>query len=125
MSSMFGPNKYARGGLDDTEWTDLTPLNGWVDYDEPTFGTFAYRRLGGVVYTRGVIKSGATTSNILLAVLPSGFRPEAVIIMPMVSVGAAPGSARIDVYPSGSIVGNSNLSAVYTAVTLAPFIADQ
>jgi hypothetical protein len=56
---------------DDTDWIDATLLNGWLNYD---IRTAQYRRLNGIVYCQGIVKSGLYSVDIFQ--LPLGFRPK-------------------------------------------------
>jgi hypothetical protein len=55
--------------LGDTGWINMTLINGWVAYDARVP---QYRRINGIVYTQGVIKSGTSGTNFWVA--PAGFR---------------------------------------------------
>lgn len=61
-------------GGDDTGWITPTLLNGWIPYGAG-YTTPAYRRKNGIVYLRGLIRSGTVGSSTPFFVLPSGFRP--------------------------------------------------
>lgn len=58
----------------DTDWQDVSLQNSWVDYGgaDPTA---QYKLKGGVVYIKGLIKSGTATAGTLLFTLPEGYRP--------------------------------------------------
>ena len=121
---MFTPSTYGGADLDiDTGWVDLTLLNGWLNYGG-VYPNAAYRMIGGVVYIRGLIKSGTVTNITPLATLPVGCRPA---FDHMSAVTASPGSAfaRIDVQAGGNIVGMMGLVTGWTSITVAPFIAEQ
>lgn len=68
--------------LGDTGWLDMTLINGWVNFDTgsasgPGVGAWQrqaqYRKINGVVYFRGVIRSGTIGSNPFF-VMPASFR---------------------------------------------------
>ena len=61
-----------RHKLDDTGWQTPTYQNGWVNYDN-LYGPAGYRRIGGITYLRGLIRSG--TMGAVAFVLPGGYRP--------------------------------------------------
>ncbi|HKX79579.1 MAG TPA: hypothetical protein VJM34_13760 [Novosphingobium sp.] len=71
----------------------------WVNYGD-VFATAGYRRDGGRVQLRGLVKAGAGGTAIF--VLPAGFRPPAQQIFTAVSDSSAP--ARIDVKANGEIL---------------------
>jgi hypothetical protein len=57
--------------FEDTGWLTPSFLNSWTDYSASY--PFRYRRLNGVVFLAGIVKSGTVNTNI--AVLPVGYRP--------------------------------------------------
>lgn len=59
----------------DTGWLSPAFVNGWVDFGVP-WSPCQYRKLNGIVYMRGLAKSG--TLNTTLFTLPAGYRPGAV-----------------------------------------------
>jgi hypothetical protein len=69
--------------LVDTGWVAMSLSNGWVTFGG-AFQTPRYRRLNGVVYVQGFIKSGTTADNTLIYTLPAGFRPAATVRKPSV-----------------------------------------
>ena len=124
MSSMFGPNRYAREAVDDTGWIALTLENSWVNFDTVTYTPARYRRRGGLVYVQGLIKDGTLTAGTILATLPAGFRPGYRIIMPTAQTSAGT-NCRLDVdSDTGRIIGGAGLNASFTSITLVPFPAE-
>ena len=121
---MFTPSTYGSGAQEDSDWVDLTLLNSWVN-----FGTghppAQYRLLGGVVYIKGVIKSGTVTSGTVLANLPVGCRPlENLIFGLMTSPGTV--AVRVDVTSAGNItVMSTGASTAWLSICVPPFIAEQ
>jgi hypothetical protein len=55
-----------------TAWTAVPLQNSWANYGAP-YPTIACRKVGDVVYLRGLINGG--TTNTICATLPVGFRP--------------------------------------------------
>lgn len=107
----------------DTGWISLPLANGWVDYGSP-YPPAAFRKIGGIVYVRGLLKNGTVTNNTVMANLPAGFRPAFDQFNP--AQVATPGStfARIDTTALGEIMGRIGLVAGWTAIALAPFPAE-
>jgi hypothetical protein len=64
-------------------WVAPTLLNAWVNYDVTTFNAAGYRRVGGMVVLRGLVKSG--TINTPIFNLPAAFRPARENILATVS----------------------------------------
>lgn len=58
--------------LPDTPWVTVTLLNGYTHFDGPS-APVQYRRLGGVVYLRGLL-SGGNAAGLDAFILPPGFR---------------------------------------------------
>jgi hypothetical protein len=98
----------------DTGWVMLTLLNGWVMYDN-AYGPSGYlglatapilRRIGNIVYTRGLIRSGSLGS--IIAVLPAGYRPGLKLLLAADRDTVT--HTRIDIEPAGNIIhaGGSN-----------------
>lgn len=59
-----------------TAWTDVSFSGSWVNFDPPGAGErrVQYRKIGDVVYLRGVAKNGAAPPSFIF-VLPLEFRP--------------------------------------------------
>lgn len=70
-------------------WKTPTLLNGWVDYGSTWQGA-RYRRLGGVVYIQGLVKSG-TASTVFN--LPAGYRPAAALMFSTMTYSRTSGGA--------------------------------
>jgi len=85
----------------DSGWLTPTLLNGWAVYDA-TFGNAAmYRKIGPIVFLRGLIRSGtmgATAFN-----LPAGYRPGIRMLFGIDSGGAYV-HGRVDVHVNGDVV---------------------
>lgn len=79
-------------------WTQATLVNSWVNYGL-TWDTAAYRKVGDIVYLRGLVKNGSIPGAIFT--LPSGYRPPADILF--AADMDANKHARIDVYTSGIV----------------------
>lgn len=58
----------------DTGWINATLTSSWTNYGAPYSGA-AYRRIGNVVYLRGLVKDGLFGSANPIMTLPVGFRP--------------------------------------------------
>ena len=61
-------------------WTNLTLLNGWLNFEEQESRLSFYKDQFGRVYLRGSIKSGATSAGTVIATIPAGSRPESICI---------------------------------------------
>jgi hypothetical protein len=67
-------------------WTALGLQNNWVSYDGGvTYAHPQYRKVGDIVYVRGLIKNGTITNGTPVANLPVGFRPPLQLHFPTVS----------------------------------------
>ena len=61
-------------------WTPLPLATNWSNYSTPGYIAAGYRKIGDIVYLRGLIKSTAATVPTLIATLPVGYRPTALIV---------------------------------------------
>lgn len=68
----------------DSGWLDLTLLNGAEAYS--TAQKPQYRKIGSVVYIRGVFK-GVTSTPTVIGQLPVGYRPACKVIIPQMATG--------------------------------------
>jgi hypothetical protein len=87
-----------------TPWTNATLGTGWTNYGGATYGPAQYRRLGNLVYLRGLITSGSATYDMVAATvltLPVGYRPLKAEIFAQDSGGAA--HCRVDVRATGEV----------------------
>jgi len=104
----------------DTGWVGVTLQNSWVNYDA-TYGmaNLTYiRKIGSVVYMRGLLKSG--TMNTTMFTLPTGYRPAINQIFSTISA-AVLGELRVNA--NGTVVCTSG-SNVWFSISCS-FIADQ
>lgn len=67
-------SKRTPGSVLDTGWINMILINSWANFDAAgaTQRTAQYRKIGNMVYLRGVIKTG--TSGTVFWAAPSGFR---------------------------------------------------
>ncbi|MGB8191408.1 MAG: hypothetical protein WCF67_05785, partial [Chitinophagaceae bacterium] len=87
---------------DDTGWTNATLLNGFANYNDPTYQGARFRRKGGVVHIEGLVMNGAV--NGVIFQLPVGYRPAKRIIFPTIINSNIIG--RIDVEANGNVLAN-------------------
>lgn len=89
-----------------TQWTGVTFQNNWVDYGGAV-QLVQYRKIGDIVYVRGVMKNGILGSPAFT--LPVGFRPP----MNMNFIAEAAGSS--------GVVGAIGFGADGTAIPQSAF----
>lgn len=72
-----GVSGHTHPQIDDTGWIAPTLTNGWLNYDTTAYSAAAYRKIGSVVYLRGLVKSGTVGAGTgaYIFQLPVGFRP--------------------------------------------------
>lgn len=105
----------------DSGWVALPLSNGWVNFGGGIYSDAQYRKLNGVVFVKGLVKSGTTSAGITLGTLPAGFRP---LKQQMKPVTVAPGTGgSVDVAADGRIINNV-VSATYTSLEF-DFVAEQ
>ncbi|RYU92752.1 Kelch repeat-containing protein [Emticicia agri] len=87
-----------------------TLLNGWVNYNTPTYVPAGYYKdVEARVHLRGSIKFGTSTSGTVLFTLPVGYRPSEVMMFAVTTTSLALG--RVDIFPNGDVKvinGSSN-----------------
>lgn len=88
--------------------------NSWVNYGAGYNTAAFFKDPNGVVHLKGLIKSGTVTSAVFT--LPSGYRPAATEVQPIVSNGAA---GYIDIQNNGvlKVVGGSSAWASLDGIT--------
>lgn len=67
----------------DSKWVTPTLINGWVMHNS-TYGTLQYRKIGDVVYLRGIIKNSSNSSGAFFT-MPPGYRPAISMVFPGVT----------------------------------------
>jgi hypothetical protein len=99
-------NLYVRDNLaemtTDNAWTAPTLLTGWVNYDA-SHEQAGYRRQGGMLMFRGLIRSGTATPLTPLFTLPVGLRPTKVIGIATIASGPFTWG-RLTVETNGNVV---------------------
>ena len=82
------------------DWRDAELQNSWVEFgtlhNRPQF----YKTTNGLVSLRGLIKSGTTTADTVLFVLPEDYRTENRALYPVIT---NTGIGRLDVLPNGEV----------------------
>lgn len=117
VETLVGPS----GAVSDSGWIAPTLLNGWVNYGGGH--TLAgYRKIGGVVYLRGLIKFGTATASTVLFVLPVGYRPDATMHGINVT-SAADGQGSYNIYANGDVTIRSGANTYFSLDGIA-FPAD-
>lgn len=97
-----------------TAWTNVIFQNSWVNYGSGE-QNIQYRKIGDVVYLRGVMKSGGLST--VAFTLPTGFRPIASLAFAVSSAGAF---GNLSVYSTGEVIP-ANGSTVSFHVTGVSF----
>lgn len=104
----------------DTGWLTPTLLNGWVVYDA-TYGNAAmYRKIGNIVFCRGLVKNGSPATATIFT-LPAGFRPGIIHLFATESLDTI---ARVQVEPNGNVNPGAGAGAGWFALNNIVFPAD-
>lgn len=105
--------------IGDTGWVALPLSNTWVNFGGG-YSAARYRRLNGVVYVTGLIKSGTVSPGSTIGTLPAGFRPASQLpkIVPI-----STGAGSVDITSAGLILAGA-VSATSTALEFS-FPAEQ
>jgi hypothetical protein len=95
---LIGDDRDRLDVLEDPGLTALTLQNGWVSWGSG-FLAPSYTKVGSLVKLNGLAGGGAKTSNVI-ATLPSGYRPSAVL---MFATAATDAFGAVTVNSSGEI----------------------
>ena len=108
-------------------WIRPTFENGWSDYGYPGWEMAAYRKIGDIVYLRGLVSRAAGDLNQQpMFTLPIGYRPPTPLIFNVNASTTSYANARLDVQNTGAVyvndgrpgyAGFTSLSGVYFSVT--------
>lgn len=98
--------------LSDSNWVALPMSNSWINFGGGAYGNARYRRINGIVYVTGVVKSGTITPGVTIGTLPPGFRPAAYL---MKGIPISGGSGTVDITPAGLILAGT-VSATFTSL---------
>lgn len=94
----------------DTGWIYPTMGNSWVNFDGG-YQTARYRRINGIVYVQGLIKSGVIGTTAFT--LNEGFRPAATIMISAVD-GSNTANGRLDILSGGAVVPTTGSAGFYS-----------
>ena len=100
----------------------LTLQNGWVNYGGGYTDVAISKSSAGVVFLKGLIKSGNTAAGTVLTTLPPGYRPSGRLIFAQATNGD---NLRIDVAANGQVMIYNPVagSAGWTNLTGIKFVA--
>jgi hypothetical protein len=104
----------------DVAWINVTFQNAWVNFGG-TWQTVQYRRIGDLVYLRGVAKSGTVGAGTPVFTLPVGYRP-IVQQTRMIVSNSLFGRVNIPVSGGCAVVTGSNLSVFFDGIAF-PVVA--
>lgn len=109
--------------VSDSGWLSLVPLlvNGWVSYDN-NYGPPRYRKLNGVVYIQGLIRSGTLGNTV--ATMPVGFRPSGLWVTLFSTLGDNNVPNRYDLYGDGRLINAGGASNVWSSLNGITYPAD-
>jgi hypothetical protein len=96
-----------RHKIADTGWQAPAYQNGWLNYDN-TYGPAGYRRIGGITYLRGLVRSGSLGQ--VIYTLPAGYRPG---VKTLFAVHSGAGLGRLDVGTDGAVIHVSGSNDYY------------
>jgi hypothetical protein len=106
--------------LDDTGWLVLPLANGWGSYTElEVYGPAGYRRIGDIVYLRGLIRNGGTGLGGVFATLPVGFRPQIQHIVPTMTFNFA--FSSFEIQPNGNLSLGTGASSTWFSLSSHSF----
>jgi hypothetical protein len=93
-------------------WTNATYNNGWTSYGQGYAPAGYWKSPDGVVHLRGLVMGGGVgggganrlDSDLAIFTLPSGYRPDKGLVIPVISNGAI---GRLDISTDGTVVATS------------------
>ena len=92
--------------MENYSWQKLVLQNGWNHYT--TYGDAFYTKsIDGIVYLKGNLWKGSTSSETTIAMLPEGFRPRSSMYLQALNNDY--GNAILGVYPDGRLVVKSQV----------------
>ncbi|MFZ1301178.1 MAG: hypothetical protein WAQ27_01185 [Candidatus Microsaccharimonas sp.] len=107
-------------------WTTMTLQSSWVSYDGGTTHELPqYSKTGteNMVTLKGLIKSGTSTDDTVVATLPVGYRPEGRLMFATTNSGAF---TRVDIKANGEItLKGSGIGNTWQSLSGITFHADQ
>lgn len=97
-------------------WANLSLQNGWIGFGAPYTAPQYTKGSDGIVTVKGLIKSGNSGVDTVIAVLPVGYRPKERLLLTSPSNAAY---GRFDVLPNGEIhiMTGSNIWASLDGIT--------
>lgn len=103
------------GGNED--WQTPSLLNSWVDFDVSHQPAGYFRSGNGIIYLRGMVKSGTVPSTMFT--LPVRYRPNYTIVVNVISNGAI---GRVEIEPDGDViaVAGNNTYISLDGITFRP-----
>lgn len=92
-----------------TAWTTPTLAGSWSNYGG-AFSLPGYRRIGDVVYLRGLVaRSGSPSANDVIFTLPAGFRPTGTVMFP--AWAGVNTVSRVDINNAGQVTWQDGTAA--------------
>nr|DAV68688.1 MAG TPA: protein of unknown function DUF859 [Caudoviricetes sp.] len=92
--------------MEQYSWQKLVLQNGWNHYTN--YGDAFYTKsIDGIVYLKGNVWKGSTSSETTIAMLPEGFRPRSSMYLQALNNDY--GNAILGVYPDGRLVVKSQV----------------
>ena len=82
-------------------WSTATLVNSWANFGSGNQDA-QYRKIGDIVYVRGMVKNGTTTAGTTIYNLPVGYRPLTQQVFPTIDGNNAIG--RFDVTTAGNLI---------------------
>lgn len=104
----------------DTGWLAPTLQNGWIPYDANYSNAALYRKIGNVVFLRGLVKNGSSATAVVFT-LPAGYRPA---IIHLFACEANDTIARVQVDAAGVITPGAGSSTGWLSLSNIIFPAD-
>lgn len=107
----------------DSGWVAASFQNGWGNLGG-AYQTVAYRKVGGVVYLRGLAAGGTTTDGTSVFTLPTGFRPSATEAFPIANAASPTNDTRIEITAAGAVTVYGPVNNSYVGLSGINFFSN-
>lgn len=122
-AAAWGSLGFTEAGGNDSGWIAPAFSNSWANLGSG-YQTAGYRKVGGVVYLRGVIASGTTTDGTAVFSLPVGFRPTATESFPTSNSASPSVDTRVEINTSGAVMVYGPVNNAYVTLSGISFYAN-
>lgn len=107
----------------DSGWVAPTLLNGWANFGAG-YAPAGYRKIGSVIYLRGLVSGGTATDGTSIFVIGAGFRTPFILAFPITNPNSPTSDTRIEINSSGAVVVFGGVSNSYLSLDGITYTVD-